>query len=268
MISSNKERKENAEKRRELAFQEWSVYKKRNIKKIALKYKTDPTKFKEYIINKGHSFDTANYYIFDNIDTEEKAYWLGFLYADGYVSKTRNEIELSLQKSDIDHIRKFKKFMSAEQEIKINLNRCRLIITNNHLKESLIKHGCGPVKSRIIRFPNLSEDLHRHFVRGYFDGDGTISRSISGSIWNTAAIFSGSEKFMEDLKKILNLKLEIHHLKVRRMGSTNVYGITFTNKSFVKLMFYLYEDSKISLNRKLERANDSTAVYVRDHIHN
>ena len=49
--------------------------------------------------------------VFDTIDTEEKAYWLGFMYADGYVQNNGNSVELSLKGSDVEHLEKFRVFL-------------------------------------------------------------------------------------------------------------------------------------------------------------
>lgn len=81
--------------------------------------------------------------VFDSIDTEEKAYWLGFLYADGNVHSTANIVSLSLKLSDINHLEKFKTFLKATNKIskttiKSNnkfYNSCRLSVCNKHFKE-------------------------------------------------------------------------------------------------------------------------------------
>ena len=189
----NIKNKEEADLRRESAYQEWLI-KRNHIKEIALKYGTDPTKFKKYIISKGHSLDTANYHIFDSIDNEEKAYWLGFLFADGYVSLKTNLIELSLQLNDKNHLEKFKLFISAKQNITEDSFRCRITISNKHLKETLINLGCTPQKSNNIRFPKIDKNLYPYFIRGYFDGDGSISRnfSITSDAYFSSASFSSS----------------------------------------------------------------------------
>ena len=77
--------------------------------------------------------------IFKNINSEEKAYWLGFLYADGNVSLKDNSIELSLQSLDIEHLYKFKSFIKTTNLPTLNIskkyNRCRITISNKQLKK-------------------------------------------------------------------------------------------------------------------------------------
>ena len=77
---------------------------------------------------------TFDEHSFDVIDTEEKAYWLGFLYADGNVSNTKNEVGITLQSSDIKHLYKFKTFLKSSKIPTLNVsekyNRCRFSVSN------------------------------------------------------------------------------------------------------------------------------------------
>jgi len=59
---------------------------------------------------------------FDNIDTEEKAYWLGFLYADGWVSSKGNTVGLTLALKDIEHLKKYNNFLRYEKGLNISEN--------------------------------------------------------------------------------------------------------------------------------------------------
>ena len=136
-----------------------------------------------------------NYNYFDTIDTEEKAYWLGFLFADGNLSvpsyttkegKIKNgryKISLELKAEDIEHLKKFAKAIDYEKEIKTvkcsgyddTTKRCRLMFNNKHMWNTLNNLGCTPRKSLTLQFPNISEKLEIPFIRGYFDGDGCLS---------------------------------------------------------------------------------------------
>lgn len=75
------------------------------------------------VINKQNE-TKFNENIFDVIDSEEKAYWLGFLFADGYISSSKNTIELSLALKDKEHLEKFAKFMGGGK-VKSDNFRCR-----------------------------------------------------------------------------------------------------------------------------------------------
>lgn len=124
-----------------------------------------------------------NKHVFDCIDTEEKAYWLGFLYADGNVSKT-NRIRLSLAEQDYSTLEKFSNFIYSKNRIKHYvqrkyLHRQNLIyvdVGSKYMSEKLTNLGCTPNKTFLLTFPDwIDKNLINHFIRGYFDGDGCLS---------------------------------------------------------------------------------------------
>lgn len=103
------------------------------------------------------------------------------MYADGYVSSssTNYNIELALKESDYEHLEKFKKFLNTRNKIsyRCNTKSYKITINNKKLHSDLVSKGCYPNKSLIITFPHadiIPDDLLRHFVRGYVDGDGGI----------------------------------------------------------------------------------------------
>jgi hypothetical protein len=129
---------------------------------------------------------------FTQIDTEEKAYWLGFLYADGYIEPIYRKQKIKamravigLQEADRNHLEKFLIHIESNAPITQNItilnhknyysNRVR--INNTKMCKDLIKLGCVNNKSLILKFPNddiIPKHLIRHFIRGYFDGDGCV----------------------------------------------------------------------------------------------
>ena len=121
-----------------------------------------------------------NEYYFSKIDTEEKAYWLGFLYADGCVHSNNNEISINI--TDKEHIEKFKTAIGAVNHKITETNDKRFpnaktlyqfTIKDEQLHKDLIQWGCVPQKSLLLtKIPNIPRDFISHFIRGYFDGDG------------------------------------------------------------------------------------------------
>lgn len=167
-----------------------------------------------------------NEHVFDSIDTEEKAYWLGFIFADGYISKIDDKqhiyhFEISLKGSDKPHLDKFNKFMEHEDpnHVKVNkaecfntgviTDRCRWCVRSKHLWETLNSYGCTPQKSLTLQFPNISifknNTLIKHFIRGYWDGDGCLSY-INKEHTNADMSVLGTENFLIELQKNLPLK--------------------------------------------------------------
>jgi len=187
--------------------------------------------------------------VFNNIDTEEKSYWLGFIYADGYVSTTSN-FELSLSLKDIHHLQEFKKFFQFEGKIYIDikLNICRLQFQDPEIVNDLKKIGCVNKKSLVLTFPKLDDDLISHFVRGYFDGDGSVSKpekSISVSI-------VGTKEFLEPIHDLLNIpKYKIKHRQVKH--AKEVHISEFSGKDARNFGKFIYKDSTVCLERKKER---------------
>lgn len=166
------------------------------------------------VVNRQNESD-INSNIFSVVDSEEKAYWLGFLYADGYVSSIDNHIEIGLSSIDLEHIKKFAKFINFQGEIQANDKRARISFRNKKMHEDLVSLGCLPNKSLIISFPNeeqMSKDLVPHFVRGYIDGDGYIGIHKNG--FGRWGLTCGSINFLKELtfktgwreKKILKTK--------------------------------------------------------------
>ena len=105
-------------------------------------------------IPKSKRIHSVNESVFEIIDTEEKAYWLGFLYADGYVGD--NRLELALQAKDLEHLVKFKEFMESEHvlEFKKNANAYRIGIGSKKICSDLTNLGCYKAKSLTLQFPS------------------------------------------------------------------------------------------------------------------
>jgi hypothetical protein len=215
-----------------------------------------------------------NYEIFDNIDSEEKAYWLGFIFADGYVSEKGYHFEISLKLEDKEHLEKFNKFIgcSIEGKVKIgdsicngkSFKRCRWSCVNKHLHSSLVELGCIPKKSLILKFPDISlfksKDLIRHFIRGYFDGDGCISYRTKQHD-HMMAVVLGTSEFLNEMQKYLPFnairKLQYNDKSKSEITRTlNYYG-----ESGLKFIDFLYQNSTIFLNRKYERYLEYCRLY-------
>lgn len=201
-----------------------------------------------------------NDFIFENIDSEEKAYWLGFLYADGYVRKRSgvgSELRLKLSIKDMDHLIKFKKFISPDEKTPLvyeeNKNsKCyKISINSSKIVDDLINKGCINKKSSLIEFPYfLNKELTNHFIRGYFDGDGSISFSDKQICLN---FVSGSENFLKKLKKELSNGSNCKESNL--VGSSDRFKyIQFSAKDdLYKIYDYLYKNSNVYMDRKFQK---------------
>ena len=188
---------------------------------------------------------------FEKIDTEEKAYWLGFLYADGSVGSKEDKIELGLAEKDLKHIEKFKTFMNINNKISYRekTKSYRMSFRSAQCKQDLINKGCVPKKSLILNFPNenqVPKYLIRHFIRGYFDGDGWFT--------NTEKCFQvgiiGTENFINGfLDSIENIDKKNKIFDVHREDGAKRY-VFGAYDDVLNFLNWIYKDSNIYLERK------------------
>ena len=196
---------------------------------------------------------------FDIIDTEEKAYWLGFLMADGNISSDLRKVELGLQACDVAHLHKFNRFMECEDnnvhyhpkitESKV-FDGYRWSMTSEHLCTILNSYGCTPKKSLTLKFPNVdifkSKDLIRHFIRGYVDGDGSI-----GLYKRPEFSCLGTYDFLTSMLTYL----EPRNLSENSKGNPNTLVFGFSGTKATAYLYNLYYKSNIYLDRKFQIFN-------------
>ena len=202
-----------------------------------------------------------NRYIFKNIDTEEKAYWLGFLYADGSVGSTDNRIELGLAAQDLEHVKKFKDFIGLDNKISYrpSSKSYRYCFKDKIFKEILISQGCVPNKSLILQFPSIQQvplNLIPAFLRGYFDGDGHFTNTQDCF----EAGFIGTQDFIVGALAVLpdTLKKDSKIKNVHRNDGAKTYS--FYSFHDVKIFLdYIYKDATIYLDRKYNHYLDFLA---------
>lgn len=209
-----------------------------------------------------------NEYALDLIDTEEKAYWLGYIYADGYIYNIKPRangqidynFELCSKGDDIEHMKKFAKFMEYEGEVKETKadnqghTRCRVCFSSKHLWETLNNYGCTPNKSLTLQFPDKSifvdSSLIRHFIRGYFDGDGCISFGNKEHTVVTAQVL-GTKQFLNSIMDYVHKEYNLYHNHDNVDEGTMQIKISCRQAfNFIK---FLYKDSNIYLQRKFDR---------------
>lgn len=195
---------------------------------------------------------------FASIETEEDAYTLGFITADGYLSESRNSLFIGLHARDVDILRKIGQYLEYDGEIKYDVNkqtknpRCSILFCSASLINNLKQYGLRRKKSLHETFyNNLPNHLIRHYIRGLIDGDGFIAQ-IGKNIG-----LCGSKDIVTNvahhLINTLNLDLDAER-KVRQEGDSDLYRLAFYGENAVKVMKYLYEDSRIYLDRKYELA--------------
>lgn len=205
---------------------------------------------------------------FEQVDNEHKAYWLGFLMADGHINKREGQDRLVLTTSskDFQHLYKYVDSLGFEgtvkhYEIKVGTFKgykfSNVQITSQKMVDDLAKYGCVKKKSLMLEFPKslIPDHLIHHFIRGYFDGDGSVFISMEKH-WRNKNIFpvihfrfTGTEQFLKQVQSEINLGGNL-----KKPKGDNVYELSFKrNKKAADFYNYLYKNATIYLDRKKEK---------------
>jgi len=217
-------------------------------------------------------YDNPNF--FEKIDTEEKAYWLGYMYADGCIRNFKDkpgQHALSLSSIDLEHLCKFKDCINKSQKIYIEHQKKfdkkinKVVFSGKKLINDIIDKGCFPAKSLILKFPTeeqVPNDLLHHFIRGYFDGDGcaSITHQNKRNYYRMASSIVGTKNFLEELAKYIPNKgldfksTDRKSIKLRPLrGSYITYVLNYDTLESIVLYDYLYKDATVYLERKKEK---------------
>lgn len=144
---------------------------------------------------------------FAEIDTPEKAYWLGLLAADGWIVTCRGEVTgvaLALHSRDMELLNGYARFIGFKHEPKrtrpgVDLHQIK--VASKTMALDLVKHGIVPRKSKVLELPELPEQLQGHFLRGLFDGDGSVTVR-NDTI--AAQLTTASERLADQVKHLLD----------------------------------------------------------------
>lgn len=203
---------------------------------------------------------------FETIDTQDKAYFLGLLLADGCNLQKTPVISISLKSTDFKILEKLKNSIKYEGEIKRYRRKCNLIKSNskiyrsNHvlkwssikMKKDLCRHGCVPNKTYNLIFPNtIHINQLRHFVRGFIDGDGwiTVNRKNKTMVVGLVA----PNNFCIAIQNLIKDKLNIN-CGIRKTLSDVVNRLDISGSNQVlKFLDWLYKDSTVYLERKYQK---------------
>lgn len=215
---------------------------------------------KEWVREKRRQF-SFNEDFFLNIDKDTKAYWLGFIAADGYVGK--NNLSICLKRQDKNHLSKFLKNLNANYEIrnteaKVDFGQglhvyeqSTINISSIKLCESLRKQLQlieGKQKTYILEFPiYLPKNQYRHFIRGLLDGDGSI-QYLGNS--DCKVVFYGTKSICEGVRDIIVEFCGVSNLEVRKKQG-HLYEVKWAGrKQVLKILDWLYLGTEIYLERK------------------
>lgn len=227
-------------------------------------------------LNKKHDY-------FDTIDTELKAYFLGFIVADGCIQEERTKsggvtknLVLNNSIDDFEILNKFQKEIFGNENLQFRNStpnrkrQCRVKINSTYLVDNLINNfNIKPNKTLdfdfLFPFEKIPTKYVRHFIRGFFDGDGCISMYTKSNIKRMSFVFT-SKPFMGQISTIIKESLpEISISYDEKVGKTInhfVINISLGKNKLEIVRDYLYKDSTIFLQRKFLKFNSQNTVLI------
>jgi hypothetical protein len=201
-----------------------------------------------------------NEHAFDHIDNEHAAYFLGFLYADGSINASMSAYQNIDDRDVLDKLRTFLGSDAEVRPVKKSVgakNKKQLMYfsaSSKHMVERLKKHGCTPGKSYTATFPDISKEMRRHFIRGLWDGDGTISIrrgkttqayiGLCGTVWLCEGVADILKEVAGDDDCVRMYEADRHHTSFRSMAIGR-------GDAFRKILDWMYEDATVFLDRKM-----------------
>lgn len=219
--------------------------------------------------------DKSRVYYFKNqdyfniIDTDQKAYFLGFIAADGCIYEPKDNrqtlLRISIAKKDVEILEAFKQAIETNKPISTTINSnnkeyVSLELSSTQMGEDLMKLGLFPRKTYLQTWVKLaSPELQNAFIRGYFDGDGTISQEFNiNSLHSVNIGISGYKNNLIHFAKYLKLQnLDCAFIQDKRQekytDSKQEFGqLTFLNKQDkLKFLNLIYPTNEIQyLTRK------------------
>lgn len=207
-----------------------------------------------------HKYDVKEDFLRSGVDTQEKAYFLGLMFADGSVD-IKGKMRISLQEGDRDILDKLKDVLGYTGELHhIDKGEGRykqkcLCINRKALTDDIIRLGCPPNKAFKLKFPTketVPDELIWHFIRGYVDGDGSITKNYA-NVTGCYDFVYGLSSLLDDLGIVHQIYQRYKERPAKKSSHSLFVGQRRHRLKFCQL---LYKDSTIHLNRKYQKACD------------
>jgi hypothetical protein len=208
-------------------------------------------------------------------ETERSFYWAGFIAADGCVRlksskySTIKVLEITLSGKEKEFLQKFLNDINSNNPIHNTVSegysKAHIQISSAKIFDDLAKFGIRPNKTKDHNFPDwlVSHNLVRHFMRGYFDGDGGYYLNKIKVPHQMTVRVCGTLEFLQVYKNILESKSGFSSISKPYMyngqGALNYFG----NILCSKISSFLYDDSNVYLERKYNQAQQSKKMVKR-----
>lgn len=223
---------------------------------------------------------TLNEDYFETIDSEDKAYWLGFIYADGFITKRKpgfGQNILGITLAEKDHLEKFADSIKTNKPVKTYEKKNsygkkngvsfehKLALISNKLVSDIEKLGVVENKTFLLsELPNIPKEFIRDFIRGYFDGDGSVfhinkKATRKNKTYNHTALgvtICGTYKFLNSiLLEINNSDLPTNCIYKDYRRKTDTWSIkASSNKRSIEFYKYMYgHNPTIYMDRKKDK---------------
>ena len=232
----------------------------------------------KYHLKEGKRTYALNENYFEKIDADEKAYFLGLIAADGclYIkSKGQNIVKIAIQIKDIKILNKFSMAIQTDKPLSISRGKyCSLEIVSNQIFNDLYRLGLKPNKTFGNSFVLLEDRYMNHFLRGYFDGDGSITCGKKDKLPSSTIVsFSGYQTNMSKISEYLERHYIFSNFNIDKRkynGESNFGNLYFHGiNSKYALMKYLYHNANdFYLDRKYELAKNFMEQIEKDNKNN
>jgi hypothetical protein len=211
---------------------------------------------------------------FKNIETESQAYWLGFIAADGNVqNSTKNRsLSIGLSIKDKNHLIKFSKDLNYTGNIVFSDKSCRINLYSKQMVEDLENNGITVCKSHTVR-PWIGESsLMRHYWRGVFDGDGSIScffrkrkTAIDYKVWNVN--LCGNKFMVQGFIDFIQREVSPPYNQSKIKTNSSIFIASYGGiRPSQNVMNLLYHNSNSHLDRKYEKYSELMATSLKPTI--
>lgn len=198
-------------------------------------------------------------YMFNKIDTKEKAYIVGFLAADGCIKE--NDLSVSIALGDKEILDFIADYIGAKVQINNKMNKEKrqfpkalMHIKNKNITRDLAKHGC---KKEDRFLPIVSKKLKPYLLLGFFDGDGCVTygmRKDRKNFWHKV-YFTSSYKLLCGVQNILLEECNIAS-RIYPKSNDNCFVLEICARAnLLKLFSYLYQENFVVLKRKYDKFN-------------
>lgn len=198
----------------------------------------------------------VNHEFFDKIDSNIKAYILGFIAADGTVFNDRNSISINLSSVDREILERIQNEIGIERQIRDyqtgnGFNVSALTWSSAKHKKILSDYSIVPNKTqKRMSFKKVPEKHKLAYILGYYDGDGTFKSD------NTTCRFeicSGRPELLQEIAEFINSKFNANIMVYKAKSRNNYYTITYSTKIAEPLLDYLYSTNTLFLKRKYDK---------------